>query len=143
LQQKDAETIWKLCGGDFPRSMKGVKLDDFLLPPKEKFIQFLQQYVFQRFPENVSLTWKHHPIITSRRFLWFSRHSKVMFYFSLHGPNNFWMPVAVQKIFGRWIINPRRTFQGYLREIFRRHENLSLEQANLKAGKIWTQLSGR
>jgi hypothetical protein len=143
LQQKDAETIWKLCGGDFPRSMKGVELDDFLLPPKEKFIQFLQQYVFQRFPENVSLTWKHHPIITSRRFLWFSRHSKVMFYFSLHGPNNFWMPVAVQKIFGRWIINPRRTFQGYLREIFRRHENLSLEQANLKAGKIWTQLSGR
>jgi hypothetical protein len=66
-----------------------------------------------------------------------------MFHFSLHGPNNFWMPVAVQKIFGRWIINPRRTFQGYLREIFRRHENLSLEQANLKAGKIWTQLSGR
>jgi hypothetical protein len=46
LQQKDAETIWKLCGGDFPRSMKGVELDDFLLPPKEKFIQFLQQYVF-------------------------------------------------------------------------------------------------
>jgi hypothetical protein len=142
LQRKDAEAIWQLCGGDASRSLpKGVEWNAIILPPKENFKQFLEQFVFNRLPDNAQLYWEHNPIMT-RRFLWFHRHSSTLFYFSLKGPEGFWMPVLIQKVFGKWRIKPRTTFGGYLRVLIEKTEKLPTEQANQKAGQIWAKYGG-
>lgn len=140
LQRKDAEAIWQLCGGDRPLP-KGVEWNALLLPPKENFKQLLEQFVFNRIPENAQFRWEHNPIMTGR-FLWFRRHSNVLFYFSVEGPNDFSIPVIIQKVFGRWIIKPRTTFGSYLAGYFERQEKMPIEQAFLKAGRVWAKYGG-
>lgn len=142
LQRKDAEAIWQLCGGDTFRSLpKGVEWNAIIPPPKENFKEFLERFVFNRLPDDAQLQWEQNPIVVGR-FLWFSRHSITLFYFSLEGPNDFAMPVIVQKVFGRWIVKPRTTFGVYLAGYFERQEKLPIEQAFLKAGQIWAQYGG-
>jgi hypothetical protein len=73
LREKNAEAIWELCGGDSLQSMlkdKKIEWNAFRLPPKEKFSQFLDKFVFSQIPQGATLSWTLNPIMTGR-FLWF------------------------------------------------------------------------
>ncbi len=144
LQEKNAEAIWELCGGNSLQSLfKAEKIgwNAFRLPPKENFFQFLDKLVFSQIPQRAAFSWELNPIMTGR-FLWFQRHSSTLFYFTVKGPDNFWMPVLIQKVFGRWVIKPRTTFGGYLSGLIERKRKLPSGQAYLKAGQIWAQYGG-
>jgi len=144
LREKNAEAIWELCGGDSLQSMlkdKKIEWNAFRLPPKEKFSQFLDKFVFSQIPQGAPLSWTLNPIMTGR-FLWFQRHSSTLFYFTVKGPNNFQMPVVIQKVFGQWVIKPRTTFGSYLEGYFRHRGKMSMEQSFLRAGYTWVQYGG-
>ncbi len=142
LQRKDAEALWQLCGGEAGRSLpKGVEWNAIIVPPKENFKQLLERFVFSRLPDNAQFRWELNPVMTGR-FLWFRRHSSTLYYFTVEGPDDFAMPVIIQKVFGRWIVKPRTTFGSYLAGYFEHREKIPLEQAFLKAAQTWVQYGG-
>jgi hypothetical protein len=144
LRDKNAEAIWELCGGDSFQSLleeNRVEWNAFRLPPKEKFFRFLDEFVFSQIPQRATFSWQVNPILAGR-FLWFQRHSPTLFYFTVKGPNDFQMPVVIQKVFGRWVVKPRTTFGSYLEGYFRRQYKMPMEQSFLRAGYTWAQYGG-
>lgn len=144
LRDHNAEAIWVLCGGeslqDLLRDNK-IEWNAFRLPPKERFSRFLDKFVFSQISQGAIISWKLNPILAGR-FLWFRRHSSILFYFTIKGPNDFQMPVVIQKVFGRWVVKPRTTFGSYLEGYFRRQYKMPMEQSFLMAGYTWAQYGG-